>query len=101
MTITGDFAASEGPSVEHARLVRGFTGVRARIARMLAGHSRPAEAGILNAHLAMLDDVSLRRETAGRIDVGQSAAQAVMEVSEHFAALLRERAIDLRELCME
>ncbi len=101
ISITAEFAASEGPSVEHDRLRRGFTGVRGHIEKLLVSHPGGAEAGILKAHLAMLDDVSLLRETARRIDSGHSAAQSVMEASEHFGALLRERAVDLREICTE
>jgi phosphoenolpyruvate-protein phosphotransferase len=109
--LIADFAqaAASNRNSEQERAERGFAGVRARVEGLLACHPAGAEAAILKAHLAILSDVALRREVALRIDSGHSAAQAVVEAGEHFIGLLqradsgyiRERAVDLRELCKE
>ena len=111
IAITADFAtaAAANPSAEHERLEHGLTGVRARVKGLLVRHPAGPEAAILKAHLAILNDVALRREVAQHIDSGHSAGQAVVEAGEHFSSLLqrsesgyiRERAIDVRELCAE
>jgi multiphosphoryl transfer protein len=108
---TADFAGAPaaGPGPEHDRVERGLAGVRARVDALLARNQSGPEAGILKAHLAILGDVTLRREIAQRIDQGRSAAQAVVEAGEHFSGLLqradnayiRERAVDVQELCIE
>ncbi len=82
---------------------------RARRGVALPAHASGPEAAILKAHLAILGDVTLHREIAQRIDYGRSAARAVVEAGEHFSALLqraesayiRERAVDVQELCGE
>ena len=111
IAITADFAAVEtvDPVAEHESLERGLAGVRARVEGLLARNPSGAEAAILRAHLAILGDVTLRREIGERIDRNRSAAQAIVEASERFSVLLqrsenayiRERAVDVQELCTE
>jgi multiphosphoryl transfer protein len=101
--------AGAGPRAEHERLERGLACVRARVQGLLSRHPAGAEAAILKAHLAILGDVTLRREVEQRIHLGHSAGQAVVEAGEHFSSLLRgsengrirERAVDVQELCTE
>ena len=102
-----------GPAVdvhaERERLESALAAVRARIEGLAARRSGSAESAILKAHLAILGDVTLRRELMGRIDLGRAAAQAVVEAFGHFSGLLkdsenayiRERAVDVQELCTE
>jgi phosphotransferase system HPr (HPr) family protein len=111
IALTADFAGvpTDGPGPEHDRIERGFGAVRARVERLLAGNASGAEAAILKAHLAILGDVTLHREIAQRIDRGRSAARAIVESGERFSSLLqqadnpyiRERAVDVQELCSE
>jgi fructose-specific PTS system IIA-like component len=97
---------TEAAAVEHARIERGFSGVRGRVEKLLARHSTGPESGILKAHLAILGDVTLRRQIAQAIDAGASAAQAIVDATGRFADLLhraesvyiRERAADVQEL---
>ncbi len=109
--LTADFAGAptDGAGPEHDRIERGFAGVRARVEGLLSRNASGPEAAILKAHLAILGDVTLHREIAQRIDHGGSAARAVVEAGEHFSGLLqraesayiRERAVDVQELCGE
>ena len=110
MALTAEFAGpAASPSAEHDNLARGFTGVRTRVDGLLARNPSGPEAAILKAHLAILGDVTLHREIGQRIDLGRSAAQAVVEAGAHFSGLLqqadnayiRERAVDVQELCTE
>jgi multiphosphoryl transfer protein len=111
IALTADFAGAptDGPGPEHDRVERGFEGVRERVEGLLARHTSDTEAAILKAHLAILGDVSLRREISQRIDRGLSAARAIVESGERFSGLLqradnayiRERAVDVQELCSE
>ncbi len=96
-------------ATELERLERGFTGVRARVEALLTRNPSGPEAAILKAHLAILGDVTLRRAVAQHIDLGHSAGQAVARAAGHFSSLLqradnayiRERAVDVQELCTE
>lgn len=110
MALTSDFAGPAGDrAAEHELARRGFHGVRARVERLLTQNGLGAEAAILKAHLAILSDVTLQGEIDRRIELGRSAAQAILEAGEHFGGLLeraesayiRERAIDVKELCTE
>src|SRR5215472_8446139 len=89
IALTADFAGAptDGPGPEHDRVERGFAGVRAHV-ELLARHAPDTEAAILKAHLAILGDVTLRREIARGIDSGLSAARAIVESGERFSALL-------------
>jgi multiphosphoryl transfer protein len=109
--LTADFAGvpTNGPGPEHDRIERGFAGVRASVEALLARHASGPEAAILKAHLAILGDVTLHREIAERIDLGRSAAEAIVGAAERFSGILqradnayiRERAVDVQELCSE
>jgi multiphosphoryl transfer protein len=111
IALTADIACApiDGPGPEHDRIERGFAGVRARVEAMLARNGSGPEAGILKAHLAILGDVMLHREIAERIELGRSAAEAIVGAAERFSGMLqradnayiRERAVDVRELCSE
>jgi len=110
IALSADFAGpAEDSRVEHERIERGLAGVRARMERLLARNPAGAESAILKAHLAILGDITLRRDLAGRVANGGSAAQAVVGAGEHFRGLLersgnayiRERAVDVEELCTE
>jgi fructose-specific PTS system IIA-like component len=111
IALTADFADApiDGPGPEHDRVERSFAAVRARVEGLLARHAPDTEAAILKAHLAILGDVTLRREIAQRIDRGLSAVRAIVESGERFSSLLqrtdnayiRERAVDVQELCSE
>jgi len=109
-SLTVDFAGpAEDSRLENERIDRAFTGVRTRVERLLARNGGRAESAILRAHLAILGDMTLRRDLTERVARGCSAAQAVADTGEHFRALLecsgsgyiRERAIDVDELCSE
>ncbi len=108
--LTPDLAAAAGPAAGRAqeleRFQRGLRGLQSRIEdRVTLGSG--AEASILQAHLAILEDAALVREVASGIEKGRSAAEAIVEAGRHFAGMLeragsayvRERAIDVRELC--
>ena len=64
------------------------------------------ESAILNAHLAILRDVSLTGQIEEFIDQGQPAPQAVVKATNHFrdilrrsdSAYIRERALDLQDI---
>jgi multiphosphoryl transfer protein len=111
LALTADFAGApeDGPGPEHDRIEQGFGGVRARVEGLLARNDTGPEAAILKAHLAILGDVTLHREIAQRIDLGRSAAEAIVGAGELFSGMLqradnayiRERAVDVQELCGE
>jgi phosphoenolpyruvate-protein phosphotransferase len=97
------------PKQELQRAKRAMDGVRARIGKKLAGQVSAAETGILQAHLAILGDVSLADKVLEKINEGRSAGQAILEATEFFSSLLREseshyireRAVDLHEIGCE
>ena len=98
-----------GPTVERPRLAAALDKVRSRVqSRIDAAPNTPA-AAILTAHLAILSDHALEHELEHSIDAGQSAAAAIAAAGRHFAqilggsesALVRERALDIQELCIE
>ncbi|MDT7558609.1 MAG: multiphosphoryl transfer protein, partial [Pseudonocardiales bacterium] len=106
---TGTDTPAEDPATEWRRLEaamdttrRGIERVRARAADHVGDH----EAGIFDAHLALLDDPELRDGTRARIDAGQAAGPAwaatVTEAHDVIAALpdpyLSARAADVRSV---
>jgi multiphosphoryl transfer protein len=111
IALTAEFAGAptNGPGPEHDRIERGFAGVRTRVEGLLSRNGGGPEAAILKAHLAILGDVTLHREIAQRIDLGRSAGEAVVGAAERFSGMLqradnayiRERAVDVQELCSE
>lgn len=96
-------------SQEQQRVTRSLAAVQARIHDMLARRTSATETGVLQAHLAILGDVSLSSSIMERIAQGRSAGQAIMEVKQYFGELLsqaespyiRERALDIQEIGFE
>jgi multiphosphoryl transfer protein len=106
---TGTDTAAEDPATEWRRLEaamdtarRDIERARARTADRVGEH----EAGIFDAHLALLEDPELRDGTRARIDAGQAAGPAwagqVTEAHDAIAALpdpyLSARAADVRSV---
>jgi len=98
---------SAGPVLEEQRVGRALTAAKERIHNMLARHTSVAEAGVLQAHLAILGDISLIERVMEQIARGCSAGQAIVEASQFFgetlreseSPYLRERALDIQEIC--
>ena len=95
---------------EERKLVsRAMTAVEARIHALIEHRTSAVETGVLQAHLALLGDVSLSSSIMERIAEGRSAGQAIVEVSQYYRELIRkvespyirERAIDIQEICSE
>ena len=97
----------EDPKKEERQVERAIAAVRERIKVMLARSVAPAEAGVLKAHLAIVEDVSLSEKIVGLIAQGRSAGQALAESAQFFMAILqnsdssyiRDRAVDIQEIC--
>ncbi len=112
-----DFAApselnNESPSdpgLEQQRVGRAMSAAKERIQNMLARRTSATEIGVLQAHLAILGDISLLSSIMERIAQGRSAGQAILEASQFFGETLRksespyicERALDVQEICFE
>jgi phosphocarrier protein FPr len=99
---------SQGPEVEWQRLEAARAATRAAIERdrdELVRRGVAPEAGILTAHLALLDDDALLTQARTAIDAGAAAESAWHAASEETAAqwralddeLLRERAADVQD----
>jgi fructose-specific PTS system IIA-like component len=94
---------------EQERVTRALAAVQTRIHNMLARRTSATEIGVLQAHLAILGDVSLSSSIMERIAQGRSAGQSIMEVNQFFGELLRkaespyirERALDVQEIGFE
>src|SRR5215471_1558031 len=94
---------------EQERVTRALAAVQTRIHNMLARRTSPTEIGVLEAHLAILGDVSLSSGIMERIAQGRSAGQSILEVNQFFGELLRksesayirERALDIQEIGFE
>lgn len=99
---------AEDPKREERKIERALAAVRERIKGMLSRSMSPAEAGVLKAHLAILDDISLSDKVSQLIAEGRSAGQALIEAAQHFistlqqstSAYIRDRAVDLQEICL-
>ena len=97
----------EDPKKEERQVERAIAAVRERIKVMLARSVSPAEAGVLKAHLAIVEDVSLSEKIVELIAQGRSAGQALAESAQFFMAILqksessyiRDRAVDIQEIC--
>lgn len=97
------------PAVEEQRIRDAFAKVRNRIRAKLLERLSATEIGILQAHLAMLDDAALSTRMLDNVANGKSGANAIMEAGRFFGDLLnrsenpvlRERAIDIHGLCLE
>ena len=96
------------PAEELEALERARDTVLRELRRRIADGATPVEAGILGAHLAILDDRALREEMAARVAAGATAEQAVVEAGRFFAsrlraaesAFVRERALDVEDVCI-
>ncbi|HET6841414.1 MAG TPA: phosphoenolpyruvate--protein phosphotransferase [Candidatus Angelobacter sp.] len=94
---------------ERKQVSRAMIAVQARIHALIEHRTSAVETGVLQAHLALLGDVSLSDSIMERIAEGRSAGQAIVEVSQHYRELIhkvespyiRERAIDIQEICSE
>jgi len=97
------------PVWESEQVKASIAAVRSRIENKLLGHVAATETGILQAHLAILGDVSLMEKLDQRIAEGHSASQAIVHASKFFSDLLqrsenpytRERALDIQDICLE
>ncbi|HKU27726.1 MAG TPA: phosphoenolpyruvate--protein phosphotransferase [Candidatus Sulfotelmatobacter sp.] len=114
--VIGGMRLPEGLEDEHAedqkreerKIERALAAVRERIKGMLSRSISSAEAGVLKAHLAILDDVSLSDKVSQLIADGRSAGQALIGAAQHFistlqqstSAYIRDRAVDLQEICL-
>ncbi len=92
------------PEAEFAKLEWAFVEAGAALRARRAAAANNTERAVLNAHLAILEDVELKAKIADQIHGNRAGAgQAVAAVVEHFAAVLRdsgsavlaERALDL------
>ena len=97
------------PEEELKRIKRAITAVRDRIREKL-NHSRsPLGEAVLQADLAMANDVVLAERLAEQVSKGKSAGHAIVETGEFFIDLLRhseseyirERAWDLEEISVQ
>jgi fructose-specific PTS system IIA-like component len=98
-----------GPAADESRrLEDAMDRLKKTMASRARAASRPQEREVLGAHIAILEDVELRDRAMHQItSSGASAATAVLESAEHFAsvlgssrsAYLRERALDVRDVC--
>ena len=106
LSLAVDETAGAGPGIERENLATALDSLRARLQSVLSAERNHATAGIVKAHLAILNDAALSDEWERAIDQGLSAAAAVSQAGRHFAALLgrsesalvRERALDIQEL---
>ena len=109
MTLPPDLGSERAEDLkkEERRIARAMATVRERIKVMLARSVAPAEAGVLKAHLAIVEDVSLQDKIAELIAQGRSAGQALAESAQYFMSILqksesgyiRDRAVDIQEIC--
>ncbi len=96
-------------ALEQQRAVQALAAAKERVQKLLARRTSATEIGVLQAHLAILDDISLSRSIMERIEQGRSVGQAIMEASHFFSDALRrsenpyirERALDIQEICFE
>ncbi len=94
------------PELERERVTLAFAAVVSRMRSLLARAKSKTESGILDAHVAILRDVSLTAQVHDNISRGDTAEQAVVHAAEHFrdvlraspSAMIRERALDLQDV---
>lgn len=99
-------SAPSSPAYERQRMTQAVAAVSERIGMLRARARSKTESAILNAHLAILRDVSLTGQIEEFIDQGQPAPQAVVKATNHFrdilrrsdSAYIRERALDLQDI---
>ena len=94
------------PALERERITLAIAAVASRIGSLRARAKSKTESAILNAHLAILRDVSLTGQVHENISRGDAAEQAVVHAAERFrdvlrastSAYIRERAMDLQDV---
>src|SRR6266852_1531342 len=97
------------PEEELKRIKLAIAAVRERIREKLTHSSSPLGEAVLQADLAMANDVLLAEKLAEQVSKGKSAGHAVVETGEFFIDLLRhseseyirERASDVEEISVQ
>ncbi|PYV49297.1 MAG: phosphoenolpyruvate--protein phosphotransferase [Acidobacteria bacterium] len=100
---------ASNPEEEIARLRLAMTAVRARLRENLADFNSPVRNAVLEADLAIANDVVLTERIEEQVCRGKSAGYAVVETGAYFADVLRhsgseyirERAIDVEEISVQ
>jgi fructose-specific PTS system IIA-like component len=100
-------AGGESAEVEHEKTMRALGAVRKALQGKLARRLAAVEAAVINAHLAMVEDVALHDRLAELVESGCSAGQAVVTAARHFmdqlraseSLYVRERAADVQDVC--
>lgn len=102
--------ASVDPARERERLLDAMQALDGSYAERIKRATDKLEAGLLQAHRAMARDPALREWLLAAVrDGNRTASQAVTAASDHFAGvfsasasvLLRERALDVRDVCRQ
>lgn len=111
MTLPKNLNGHEGINANRElELVKGaVSAVRHRIREKLKYSITPTGTAVLQADLAMAEDVYLMEKLGESILRGKSAAQAVVEAAEFFTELLghseseyiRQRSADVEEICLQ
>jgi fructose-specific PTS system IIA-like component len=94
---------------ERSRIQSALAELRAALESRTAAAESPTEASILRAHLGIARDVSIETEIGKLVAAGHPAGRAVAEVgrrltetlSRSASAIVRERAADVEDLCLE
>jgi len=102
-------AGGESTAAEHEKTKRALGAVRKALQGKLASRPAAVEAAVINAHLAMVEDVALHDRLAALIEGGCSAGQAVVTAARHFmdqlraseSLYVRERAADVQDVCTQ
>lgn len=97
------------PAEELERIKRATSAVRERIRQKLRTSGTPLGEAVLQADLAMADDILFAEKLAQEVAKGKSAGYAVLETGEFFVNLLRqsesefirERASDIEEISVQ
>jgi phosphoenolpyruvate-protein phosphotransferase len=97
------------PKRELERVQEAVTAVRDRIGEKLKYSITPMGTAVLQADLAIAGDVLLIQKLRERIQLGKSAAHAVVDTGEFFMQMLgnspseyiRQRAADIEEICVQ
>ena len=95
-------------SEEMDRLQLAISAIRERIKKKI-NNSTALGSAMLNAHLAILDDVLLGQHLAEQVSRGKSAGYAIVESGKYFSGILRqseneylrERALDVEEILVQ
>ncbi len=104
-----DSPAANDPVRELERIKEGVAAVRHRIVEKLKYSLTPTGTALLQADLAMANDVLLVEKLSEQVLRGKSAAQAVVAAGEFFIDLLghsendyiRQRSSDIEEICLQ